>query len=143
MPRGGEAAARIRAAHGYSDLRREDLGAAIGLSLRHLGRLEAGQATADRELRERIANACGVPPAFMEVGFAPLTDPITDADRRIYLIEQKIAEIAASVQPERLVEIFRPVLAAAGQGERRAQSKPPTARRAKGRRPTGGGDAGA
>jgi transcriptional regulator with XRE-family HTH domain len=62
-------AARIRAAHAYSDLSRQELAAAINLSARQLGRLESGEVMPDNDLRERIAEVCGVPLEFLEDGW--------------------------------------------------------------------------
>jgi hypothetical protein len=41
---------------------------------------------------EAIADACGVPATFMQVGFAPLEQPITDLERRVYEIENRVAK---------------------------------------------------
>lgn len=98
VPRGGPIAARIRAAHSYSDLSREKLGEVIGLSPRQLGRLESGEVVPDRDMRERIAVACGVPAMFLEVGFEPLAERSEDVDQRIADLEELTAELAETVR---------------------------------------------
>lgn len=73
-PRGDELAARMRAARGWADLSRREMGQALRVSERQVTRLESGQADVTAEIRQRVAEACGVPSWFMDHGFV-VTEP--------------------------------------------------------------------
>lgn len=60
------------------------------MSVRTIGRLEAGQRSPTREERELIAKVCEVPADFLEAGFAPMTRPLTDLGRRVLAIEEHL-----------------------------------------------------
>lgn len=73
--RGDELAARVRAARGWADMNRREMGEALGVSERQVTRLESGQAEVTLEISQRIAVATGVPTWFMEHGFAAPAEP--------------------------------------------------------------------
>lgn len=74
-------AARIRAAQGYAGLSREKFAAALDMSVRNLNTLKAGRGPIPHELRQRVAQVCGVPEWFMEHGFAAENIEPTVAER--------------------------------------------------------------
>lgn len=90
-------AARTRAARGYAGLKHHELAALLNVSVRTLNRMESGKRPPDLEEREAIAAACGVPPAFMEVGFAPLGRPISDLERSVHDLRSQFTELRAAV----------------------------------------------
>jgi transcriptional regulator with XRE-family HTH domain len=99
-----ELAARIRAACAYSPLTHAEIATATGIKV---GTLRGYTSTArtnvpSMEHAKAIAAACLVPPQFMEVGFAPLEQPISDVERRLYELEetysQRLAELEAAVR---------------------------------------------
>lgn len=94
-PRGGEYAARIRAAHAYAGLKQPELAKLLGLSVETVSRLENGRGNAnDERILRRVAEACGVPYAFMEHGWAALTVS-ADSDRRAQVMQADPAVVAA------------------------------------------------
>lgn len=100
-PRGDIYAARARAARAYADLERPELGQRLSFSKESITRIENGEKAIsdDPELRRRLAEACGLPPLFMEVGFAPLEQPITEVERRIYQLEARLGVVETTTRP--------------------------------------------
>lgn len=95
---GGESAARVRAARGYRGFSPQELAAALHVSRDTLWRLETGRKVPDADERAAIAKACDVPLVFLESGFAALERPVTDADRRILQLEEKLAGMDARLR---------------------------------------------
>lgn len=84
-------AARIRAARAYADLSQPGLAALVGVSAATIKRLERGyRATVidDADL-DRIADACGVPRAFMREGFQ---------DGPLELTERQLARMTETIE---------------------------------------------
>lgn len=102
-PRGNPQTARIRAAFGYADLNRPQIGARLGVSVETVSRLLAGSSTpkVDTDLLARIAEICDVPLSFLQEGFdAPAAEP-TMAER-VEALERKIdavLRLLAATQP--------------------------------------------
>lgn len=126
-PRGGEKAARIRAARGYAGLKQPELAKALGVSVETVSRLENGRTTIGSDTLERVGCVCQVPPAFMEAGFAPLERPISDMEARVYNLERRLDALSAddrdvtgagfaTLAPE-LLEAARAVLQAQGEAD--------------------------
>lgn len=91
-PKGGETAGRLRAARGYAGLKQPELADKLGVSVETLSRMENGRTTVSDKTRYTVAEICGVPGAFMDVGFDPLRRPITDAERRLIDFEELFEE---------------------------------------------------
>lgn len=93
-PKGGETAGRLRAARGYAGLKQPELADALGVSVETLSRMENGRTTVSESTRYSIAEICGVPDAFMDVGFGPLRRPVSDLEQRVLefedLFEQRL-----------------------------------------------------
>lgn len=79
-PRGGELAARVRAAAGWADLDRPAFGEAIGYGKETISRLYSGAKIPDGDDLKLIATACKVPLWFLEHGFDP---PRSDTERAL------------------------------------------------------------
>lgn len=82
---------RVRAAWAYSGLTQSDLaertGIAEGTIRGWLNKKRTGGPDAsDASL---IAKACGVPAAFMELGFAPLAGPVDNAVEEVYRLREE------------------------------------------------------
>lgn len=100
-----EVAARVRAAHGYSGLKQSDLAQALGISRETLSRwLNARDKPPSSDDLNRLAGACGVPRTFMEVGFAPLEQPLTDTDRRILELEQRLERLESRDETQEFID---------------------------------------
>jgi transcriptional regulator with XRE-family HTH domain len=81
-----------RTAWTYSGLTQPALAAKIGIKSRTLGGYLAASKpqVPDYETRLKIAEACGVPPSFMEEGFS---EPVT-ADERVEELERDLGAVA-------------------------------------------------
>jgi len=88
----------VRAARAYADLSPADLAARLHVSRDVVWRMEAGRRLPDADERDAIAQACGVPVAFLESGFAGIEDPITDTDRRVLELEARVDERLAAIE---------------------------------------------
>lgn len=91
-PRGGELAARIRAARGYAGLKQPELAAALGVSVETMSRMENGRTTIPETTLRAVGEACGVPDTFMRAGFAPLAKPMTETEVRLLDLERDMGE---------------------------------------------------
>lgn len=98
MPRGGDYAARVRAARCYADMSKTDFGQELGVSSRQVGRFEAGERIPDPGMREKIADLCEVPRLFMEMGFLPMEQPLSAAEQRILEAEDSLARQITALQ---------------------------------------------
>jgi transcriptional regulator with XRE-family HTH domain len=91
-------AARLRAARAYARISKADMAARLAISVRQLGRLEAGEADVPYELRQRIATVATVPDWFLEHGFdaeyvePPLAEKVEAALSRLSTIEKLSAQ---------------------------------------------------
>lgn len=101
--RGDERAAILRAAAAYADLGRLDIGRIIGQSKESVSRIFAGTKTLTDEEARVFVEACGLPPRFAEVGFAPLREPITELEADFYewrdQAETRLARLEAAAAP--------------------------------------------
>jgi transcriptional regulator with XRE-family HTH domain len=85
-PDAHEAARRVRAARGYARLTREQLARKTELSLHQLKLLEDGKrAVTTRDELLTLGRACGVPDAFMEVGFSGVQE-VYDEMVRVFAV---------------------------------------------------------
>jgi transcriptional regulator with XRE-family HTH domain len=90
-PRPDSLAARLRAAQAYAGVSNPALADELGVSVETLSRMKNGKTTIPESVPGRVADFCGLPRAFMEVGFAPLDRPITDVERRVFELEDRVA----------------------------------------------------
>lgn len=70
---------------------REAFAEALHVSKETVSRIEAGTREPSSPECDRIAAACRVPRAFLDVGFAPLERPITEVEARLFQLEERIA----------------------------------------------------
>ena len=124
----------LRAAWGYSGLGQDELAEKVGVPPGTFrGYLRRGQANAaPQSVIQNVARECGVPPEFMEVGFAPLERPITDMEQRLYELERRVDGLAAA--PARLGARLKPVQPKGGAEPDAAPVRPATSRRRGGTR---------
>lgn len=97
-PRHGQQAARLRAIRGYSGLHQNELAPKLGISVETLSGMENGRRTISDERLLHVADLCEVPRVFAELGFAPLTEPISDSDQRLYAVEQQLQKVRGEVK---------------------------------------------
>lgn len=94
---GGERAARLRAIRGYGGLDQKELAPELGISVTTLSRMENGHSGISSDVLEAAARVCDVPAAFAQSGFARLTRPLSDVERRLYDIETKVAAVMTAL----------------------------------------------
>lgn len=128
---------RLRAAWGYSGLTYKELAEASGVDVEHLRtyleRRKPSLPTDDATLYA-IVEACGVPRAFIDTGFAALERPLTDVEKRLYELERKVDE-GLGTTPPRLGSRLKPVQAKDGAEPGAAQVRPSASQRRGGSRP--------
>lgn len=95
-----EIASRIVAALAYTTRSRAEVAATVGIPL---GTLEGYASRARRNIPppavlRAIALACGVPPAFMEVGFAPF-DAVGEPEARLLALEARVLALESASGP--------------------------------------------
>lgn len=85
-----EAARRARAAIAYAGLEYDEVSTRTGIKEGTLRNIvsKTRPSGGSPERLHRIALACGIPPAFMDTGFAPLTAPIDDVTARLLELER-------------------------------------------------------
>lgn len=89
-----EKAARVRAARAYSGMTQVALAGTVEhtrVTYDVLREIERGNRTAHPEELRAIGTACRVPRTFMDVGWAPMEEPITDTERRLHDLEAQLA----------------------------------------------------
>lgn len=77
LPTREQVAQRVRAARAYAGLKQPTLAQQMGYSTRNWSRIENADEDADgldTDQRARVAQLCGVPNAFMELGFQVLAE---------------------------------------------------------------------
>lgn len=94
---GGERAARLRAIRGYGGLDQKAMAPHLNVSLTTLSRMENGKSQVSDEDLETAARVCGVPLTFAQSGFARLTRPVTDVERRLYEVEDAVRRLEEHV----------------------------------------------
>jgi transcriptional regulator with XRE-family HTH domain len=133
-PRKGEIAARLRAARGYKGFTQAQLAERLDISVETLSRMENGKGPVSDRRRARIGQLCGVPPEFMDAGFAPLERPITDVEQRLYDLERKVEGLGTTTSA-RLGSRLKPVQAKDGVEPGVARVLPAKSQRRGGSRP--------
>lgn len=96
----GHTAARVRAARGYAGLQAKELAAQLNISVETMSRIENGHRAPSLEERQRIAEICGVPPAFMEEGFPTAHTPtrtISDLQTQLDDLSREVVSLAQAV----------------------------------------------
>lgn len=115
VPRGGGSAARIRSALAWADLDIKQLAEKIGKSPRTIARWTSGEKQPPLEIRQQIAEICGVPAVFMETGFASMERPLSDAERGLHDVQAQVTDLglalaeqaANTLRLEREIEALR------------------------------------
>jgi transcriptional regulator with XRE-family HTH domain len=78
---------------GYGGLEQPDLASRLGVSVTTLSRMENGRSGIGDDVLEAAARACDVPVAFAQSGFARLTRPVSDVERRLYDVEDAVRRL--------------------------------------------------
>ena len=110
-------AQRIRAARAWADMTQAEVAERLGLSLRLLKKVEAGQRDISDEQLEKIGRICDVPARFMLQGFYVEPSRRRSARRRadmVLLAElevelERLRERVQSLEEERRDEAGEPV----------------------------------
>ena len=68
------------------------------MSVRNYGRVEAGSRALDADQRRELARVCDVPELFLEVDFAPIARPMTDVERRLHELEERLINRIESIE---------------------------------------------
>lgn len=99
-----EAAARVRAAATYASKEYKDIAAATGIGESTILRIASPSKPRGAKLEELwlIADACGVPRAFMEEGFAPLSpnglrDEVAQLREQVAVLQADLATLDLEV----------------------------------------------
>jgi hypothetical protein len=96
-------AARVRAALAYANIKLTDKGSPVkvgSISQATMARIISPTNPRGASVEElwAIADACGVPRSFMEEGFAPLERPVSDVERRLYELEERLETRLAAIE---------------------------------------------
>jgi transcriptional regulator with XRE-family HTH domain len=78
---------------GYGGLEQPDLASRLGVSVTTLSRMENGRSGIGDDVLEAASRACDVPLAFAQSGFARLTRPVSDVERRLYEVEDAVRRL--------------------------------------------------
>jgi transcriptional regulator with XRE-family HTH domain len=92
-----ELGARLRAAFAYADMDKAQRAEVLGVSPRHVTRIESGEVAVDRDKLPAVAAATGVPESFFTEGW-PDEGPSTS--ERLERVEHLYATISGRLEQE-------------------------------------------